>query len=130
MEETLAGDLPEVLVDRESYCLCVLNLLDNAVKYSGDSRQVKVRLQRENGCLRLEVEDRGIGIQRKDQVHIFDKFYRAGDPLVHNTKGSGLGLSLVKHVAQAHHGSIAVESSHGQGSKFILKVPIDDASRN
>jgi signal transduction histidine kinase len=110
--------------------LCVLNLLDNAVKYSGDSRHVAVRLQRENGCLRLEVEDRGIGIGRKDQPHIFEKFFRAGDPLVHTTKGSGLGLSLVKHVAQAHHGSVSVESSPGQGSKFILKVPIDDASRN
>jgi signal transduction histidine kinase len=91
---------------------------------------VAVRLHRENGCLRLEVEDRGIGIHRKDQNHIFEKFYRAGDPLVHTTKGSGLGLSLVKHVAQAHHGSVSVESSPGQGSKFILKVPIDDASRN
>jgi signal transduction histidine kinase len=130
VEETLPGDLPQVSVDRESYSLCVLNLLDNAVKYSGDSRAVKVRLQRENGSLRLEVEDRGIGIQRKDQVRIFEKFYRAGDPLVHNTKGSGLGLSLVKHVAQAHRGSVSVESSPGQGSKFILKVPIDDASRN
>ncbi len=130
LQETLAGDLPQVSVDRESYSLCVLNLLDNAVKYSGDSRQLAVRLQRENGCLRLEVEDRGIGIQRKDQTRIFEKFYRAGDPLVHTTKGSGLGLSLVKHVAQAHHGSISVESSPGQGSKFILKVPIDDASRN
>jgi signal transduction histidine kinase len=130
LEENLAGDLPQVFVDQESYSLCVLNLLDNAVKYSGESRQVAVRLQRENGCLRLEVEDRGIGIGRKDQSHIFEKFYRAGDPLVHNTKGSGLGLSLVKHVAQAHHGSISVESSPGQGSKFILKVPIDDASRN
>jgi signal transduction histidine kinase len=89
-----------------------------------------VRLQRENGTLRLEVEDRGIGIQRKDQTHIFEKFYRAGDPLVHTTKGSGLGLSLVQHVAQAHHGSVSVESAPGQGSKFILKVPIDDASRN
>jgi signal transduction histidine kinase len=130
VEETLAGDLPQVFVDRESYSLCVLNLLDNAVKYSGDSRHVAVRLQRENGCLRLEVEDRGIGIGRKDQPHIFEKFFRAGDPLVHTTKGSGLGLSLVKHVAQAHHGSVSVESSPGQGSKFILKVPIDDASRN
>ncbi len=130
VEETLAGDLPPVLVDRESYSLCVLNLLDNAVKYSGDSRQVAVRLNRENGSVALEVEDRGIGIARKDHIRIFEKFYRAGDPLVHTTKGSGLGLSLVKHVAQAHHGTVSVESSPGQGSKFILKVPIDDASRN
>ena len=114
----------------ESYSLCVLNLLDNAMKYSGTSRKLGVRLDRENGSVRLEVRDEGIGINRKDQERIFEKFYRAGDPLIHNTKGSGLGLSLVKHVAQAHHGTVTVESSPGQGSKFTLKVPIDDASRN
>ncbi len=130
LEEKIDRELPQVAVDREAYSLCLLNLLDNAVKYSGDSRYVAVRLGRENGSATLEVEDRGIGIQRKDQGRIFEKFYRAGDPLVHNTKGSGLGLSLVQHVAQAHHGTVAVESAPGQGSRFILRVPIDDASRN
>ena len=130
LEEKIDRELPEVAVDREAYSLCLLNLLDNAVKYSGDSRYVAVRLARENGSAKLEVEDRGIGIQRKDQEHIFEKFYRAGDPLVHNTKGSGLGLSLVQHVAQAHHGTVAVDSAPGQGSRFTLRVPIDDATRN
>lgn len=130
LNEKIDRDLPEVAVDREAYSLCLLNLLDNAVKYSGDSRYVAVRLARENGSASLEVEDRGIGIQRKDQQHIFEKFYRASDPLVHNTKGSGLGLSLVQHVAQAHHGTVAVNSAPGQGSRFTLRVPIDDASRN
>jgi signal transduction histidine kinase len=130
LEEKIDRALPEVAVDREAYALCLLNLLDNAVKYSGEERFVAVRLERDNGSARLEVEDRGIGIQRKDQERIFEKFYRAGDPLVHNTKGSGLGLSLVRHVAQAHHGTVAVESAPGQGSRFILRVPLDDASRN
>jgi signal transduction histidine kinase len=130
LEENIDQSVPPVSVDRESYSLCVLNLLDNAMKYSGNSRRLGVRLDRENGSVRLEVRDQGIGINRKDQQRIFEKFYRAGDPLVHNTKGSGLGLSLVMHVAQAHHGTVTVESSPGQGSKFTLKVPIDDASRN
>jgi signal transduction histidine kinase len=130
IEERIAPDVPVANIDREAYTLCLLNLLDNAVKYSGDSRYLAVRLMRDNGCARLEVEDRGIGIERQDQERIFEKFYRASDPLVHNTKGSGLGLSLVKHVAQAHHGSVAVESAPGKGSKFVLKVPLDDASRN
>lgn len=130
LEENIDASVPSVLVDRESYSLCVLNLVDNAMKYSGGSRKLGVKLDRENGSVRLEVRDQGIGIARKDQQRIFEKFYRAGDPLVHNTKGSGLGLSLVKHVAQAHHGTVTVESSPGQGSKFTLKVPIDDASRN
>lgn len=130
LEEHLDAGLPAVQVDREAYSLCLLNLLDNAVKYSGDSRKVAVSLFRENGSAALGVEDHGIGIHRKDHRRIFEKFFRAGDPLVHNTKGSGLGLSLVKHVAQAHHGSVAVESSPGQGSKFTLRVPIDDAGRN
>jgi signal transduction histidine kinase len=70
------------------------------------------------------VADQRIGIERRDQSKIFEKFYRAGDPLVHNTKGSGLGLSLVRHITQAHGGEIAVESAPGKGSRFILSLPL------
>ena len=74
--------------------------------------------------VKLEVTDHGIGIGRQDQSKIFEKFYRAGDPLVHNTKGSGLGLSLVRHISQAHGGDITVESTPGKGSKFIFSLPV------
>ena len=77
--------------------------------------------------LKLEVVDRGIGIPRNEQSKIFEKFYRAGDPLVHNTKGSGLGLSLVRHIAHAHGGEVAVESTPGKGSTFTLTLPLDPA---
>ncbi len=63
----------------------------------------------------------------KEQLKIFEKFYRVGDPLVHNTKGSGLGLSLVRHIVQAHGGEVAVESEPGQGSKFIITLPVQTA---
>ena len=62
-----------------------------------------------------------------EQPKIFEKFYRVGDPLVHNTKGSGLGLSLVRHIVQAHGGEVAVESSPGKGSKFIITLPVQNA---
>jgi signal transduction histidine kinase len=77
--------------------------------------------------LKLEVVDRGIGIARNEQSKIFEKFYRAGNPLVHNTKGSGLGLSLVRHIAHAHGGEVAVESTPGKGSKFTLTLPLERA---
>ena len=83
-----------------------------------------MKLYRANGSVKLEVVDRGIGITRREQSKIFEKFYRTGDPLVHNTKGSGLGLSLVRHITQAHGGEIEVESTPGRGSKFILSLPL------
>jgi signal transduction histidine kinase len=73
----------------------------------------------------MEVIDRGIGISRADQEKIFEKFYRASDPLVHNTKGSGLGLSLVRHVVEAHDGQVFVNSTPGQGSKFTIVLPVN-----
>jgi signal transduction histidine kinase len=75
------------------------------------------------------VADRGIGIARSEQSKIFEKFYRAGDPLVHNTKGSGLGLSLVRHIAHAHGGDVEVESTPGKGSKFTLSLPLATATQ-
>jgi len=86
-------------------------------------------LYRANGILKLEVVDHGIGIARRDQSKIFEKFYRTGDPLVHNTKGSGLGLSLVRHITQAHGGEVEVESAPGKGSKFTLSLPLAGATQ-
>jgi signal transduction histidine kinase len=122
-EESIAADLPPVRVDREAIARALVNLVNNALKYSADEKFLGVKLYRDNGTLKLEVRDRGIGIARRDQAKIFEKFYRTGDPLVHNTKGSGLGLSLVRHITQAHGGDIVVDSSPGKGSKFTLSLP-------
>jgi signal transduction histidine kinase len=97
------------------------------VKYSATEKYLGVNLYRNNGGVNLEVVDHGIGIPAKEQPKIFEKFYRVGDPLVHNTKGSGLGLSLVRHIVQAHGGQVAVESEPGQGSKFIITLPVQTA---
>ena len=124
LEEAIDSDLPAVRVDREAIARALVNLVNNALKYSHDEKYLGVKLYRDNGSVKLEVADRGIGIARRDQAKIFEKFYRAGDPLVHNTKGSGLGLSLVRHITEAHGGEIEVESSPGTGSKFIMSLPL------
>jgi signal transduction histidine kinase len=128
-EESIDSNLPAVRVDREAIARALVNLVNNALKYSTDEKFLGVKLYRENGVVKLEVMDRGIGIARRDQSKIFEKFYRTGDPLVHNTKGSGLGLSLVRHITQAHGGEIAVESTPGKGSKFTLSLPLAGAGQ-
>jgi signal transduction histidine kinase len=127
-EQHIDASIPPVHVDREAIARSLLNLVNNALKYSDHDKYIGVRLYRDDGVLKLEVADRGIGIARSEQAKIFEKFYRAGDPLVHNTKGSGLGLSLVRHIAHAHGGKVEVESTPGKGSKFTLTLPLGPAA--
>jgi signal transduction histidine kinase len=123
-EEEIADDLPRLRVDREAIARSLLNLVNNSLKYSSEDKFLRVSLYRGNGSVKLEVLDHGIGIPRGEHRRIFEKFYRAEDPLVHNTKGSGLGLSLVRHIVEAHQGEIRVESAPGQGSRFVITLPI------
>jgi signal transduction histidine kinase len=123
-EEEIADDLPRLRVDREAIARSLLNLVNNALKYSTNDKFLRVSLYRENGSVKLEVLDHGIGVPRGEQRKIFEKFYRSGDPMVHNTKGSGLGLSLVRHIVEAHQGEIRVDSVPGQGSRFVITLPI------
>ena len=116
--------VPPVRIDREAIARALVNLVNNALKYSDNEKFLGVRLYRDKSVLKLEVSDRGIGIKRHEQSRIFEKFYRTGDPLVHNTKGSGLGLSLVRHITHAHGGHVEVESTPGRGSKFTLSLPL------
>jgi len=123
--EEKIDDVPSLRVDREAMARSLLNLVNNALKYSQDRKYIGVNLYRDNGSVKLEVVDQGIGIPHPEQQKIFEKFYRVGDPLVHNTKGSGLGLSLVRHIVQAHGGDVSVDSTPGQGSKFTIALPLD-----
>jgi len=120
--------VPPMKVDREAMTRSLVNLVNNALKYSQDQKYIGVNLYRDNGSVKLEVVDHGIGIPKMEQPKIFEKFYRVGDPLVHNTKGSGLGLSLVQHIVQAHGGAVQVESTPGRGSKFTISIPVQVAA--
>jgi signal transduction histidine kinase len=128
LEEQIDSSIPSVKVDREAIARALVNLVNNALKYSANEKFLGVRLYREQSVLKLEVIDRGIGIERHEQSRIFEKFYRTCDPLVHNTKGSGLGLSLVRHITRAHGGDVEVESTPGRGSKFTLSLPLTNPS--
>jgi signal transduction histidine kinase len=128
-EQKIDPGIPPVEVDREAIARSLVNLVNNALKYSDREKFIGVNLYRADGALKLEVVDHGIGIARNEQSKIFEKFYRAGDPLVHNTKGSGLGLSLVRHIAHAHGGEVEVESAPGRGSKFTLTLPLEAAAQ-
>jgi signal transduction histidine kinase len=128
-EQSIDATIPAVRVDREAIARALVNLVNNALKYSADEKFLGVKLYRANDSLKLEVVDRGIGITRREQSKIFEKFYRTGDPLVHNTKGSGLGLSLVRHITRAHGGEVEVESAPGKGSRFILTLPLAAAAQ-
>jgi two-component system phosphate regulon sensor histidine kinase PhoR len=110
--------------DEEAVSEAVINLIDNAVKYSVEVKLVLLRLTRRNDNVIVEVEDKGIGIPKEEQQKIFEKFYRASKGLVHDTKGTGLGLSLVKHIMDSHKGSIEVDSEQGRGSTFRLLFPL------
>jgi signal transduction histidine kinase len=124
LEVAIAEDLPEVRADKEALAQAVLNLVNNAIKYSRDEKYLGLELKRQDGRVLLSVSDHGIGIAKGEQDRIFEKFYRAEDSLVHETKGSGLGLSLVHHIMEAHGGGVEVESAPGRGSRFTLALPI------
>lgn len=118
------------LADKELYSNCdpealteaVINLIDNAVKYSTDKKEITISTGLNGENILVSVEDKGIGISAEDQKRVFEKFFRVGSGLVHNTKGTGLGLTIVKHIIDAHKGTIELESKPGEGSKFILKL--------
>lgn len=124
VEVELPDDLPAVQGDAVALSHCVLNLLDNALKYSKARREVKVSAAaRLNGTVAVSVTDHGIGISPADQRRIFEKFVRVETGLVHDVKGTGLGLSLVDQVVRAHGGHVEVASSPGEGSTFTLVLP-------
>lgn len=120
-----SGEELNAYVDPETVSEAVINLLDNAVKYSGDRKKIMLRTGSQNGKVFVEVEDEGIGISYTDQKKIFDKFYRVTSGNIHNTKGTGLGLTLVSHIMEAHNGEIKLTSEIGKGSSFILFFPVN-----
>ncbi|UCE40583.1 MAG: GHKL domain-containing protein [Candidatus Aminicenantes bacterium] len=122
-------DIPKLSVDREALSQALNNLLDNAVKFSRDNKKIEVRLSRDERNVILEVKDNGIGIPPYEWDKIFDKFYQGKNALKQTVKGTGLGLTLVKHTVEAHGGKVSVKSKVGDGSTFSLIFPIQRKSK-
>jgi signal transduction histidine kinase len=116
--------LPEVAVDRDAMAQAVLNLLHNAVKYTGPDKRIRLRGRRGgNGKVAIEVADNGVGIRPHERKRIFERFYRADDLLSRHTEGTGLGLAIAKRIVEAHGGRIEVESQEGVGTTFRIELP-------
>jgi signal transduction histidine kinase len=118
---------PTLSGDAEALTGAILNLLINAVKFSGGARQIELRIGTHDGDAFVDVVDHGIGIAREDQSRIFDRFYRVQSAETAGIAGAGLGLALALHAVEAHHGSIAVVSDLGRGSTFSVRIPVEVA---
>ena len=119
----VAEGLPEIDADRDAISGALLNLLQNAFKYTADDKRIALRVLNDGDDVIIEVEDNGVGIPRREQKRIFERFYRIDSLLTRETEGSGLGLSIALRIVQAHRGKITIDSSPGKGSTFRLHLP-------
>ena len=124
----IPGDLPAVLADVDLLSRAVENLVSNAVKYSPNATIVTVSARAKKEALFIDVADQGYGIPEADLTRIFEKFYRVPRVQDADVPGTGLGLSLVREIAELHHGSVSVKSEAGRGSTFTLRIPRTEAS--
>jgi two-component system phosphate regulon sensor histidine kinase PhoR len=109
--------------DGEKLTQVLLNLLDNAVKYTPDGGSVEVEVRRDEESFVLQVTDTGVGIPASDLQRIFERFYRVDRARSRDLGGTGLGLSIVKHIVEAHRGRVTVTSHVGKGSTFTVRLP-------
>jgi len=117
LEITIPSDLPLLYLDKEAISRAFVNLLDNALKFSLSGGTVRIALKKLDGSVCIEVADQGPGIEEREKKKIFERFYHKG-------KGTGLGLTLVRHIVQGHGGKVELESEKGKGSKFKIVLPI------
>lgn len=115
----------DCVADTERISQILVNLLSNAVKFSSPGATIRLSTHRENGCAILQVSDTGPGIDTKHVPHLFERFYRADASRNRSTGGAGLGLAICKSIAEAHGGSLTVESELGKGSRFTLRIPAE-----
>ena len=123
----IAPDLPDVPLDAPAMKQALANLVDNAIKYSGERRRLRVSARHTGDEVLVEVADEGLGIPPAETQRIFEKFYRIGRSETQGRRGSGVGLALVKHIVEAHGGRVSVESRVGEGSRFTLHLPVREA---
>ena len=121
IEQTL-GPLYPIQIDVRLIDRVISNLLENAIKYSGDECLINVKTWDDNKWVYIQISDDGVGIKEEDLEHIFDKFYRVKNDANHSIKGTGLGLYLVKYFIDIHGGEISVHSNWGEGTTFLIKL--------
>jgi signal transduction histidine kinase len=120
---TVNENLPLVSADKDGMVTVLVNLLDNACKYTNSDKQIELKVYEQNGSICFAVKDNGIGLSKRAQSKIFNRFYQADSRLSRSVEGCGLGLSIVKFIVEAHKGNVEVESQQGQGSTFTIKLP-------
>ncbi len=118
-----------VALDADAIGQAVTNLIDNGIKYSGDSKEIVVRGFAENGHAVIAVRDFGIGLDPEERERVFERFYRGGSELTRSVKGTGLGLTLVKQIVEGHGGHVDAESEPGHGSTFCIRLPLEIATK-
>lgn len=123
LRTSIEPGLPRIRMDENAMTLVLLNLIDNAVKYAAEGKEVDVTLGRTPGGVMLAVRDHGPGIPADEQPRIFERFYRARTARERNVRGSGIGLALVKHIVESHGGRLGVTSAPGQGATFTVVLP-------
>jgi len=124
IESEMPAEPVILMIDRDAISQVLLNLLNNAVKYSDEEKYILVKVWKDSDSALFSVTDHGLGIKREEIKRIFDKFYRASSAETEETHGSGLGLTLAQHIVEAHGGRIDVESEAGKGSTFTVSIPL------
>ncbi len=124
LDVQIEDDLPPVMADPDALAAAMINLLDNAHKYSEEIKHIVLRARAENGSVIFSVADNGIGIAPRERRRIFQPFYQVNQRLSREGSGCGLGLSIVQFIATSHRGSVSVESQPGCGSTFTLSLPV------
>lgn len=125
IEAVIEPNLPQVRGDETALKRAMENLISNAIKYDGENHWARIHAELASDEVRITVEDRGLGIPSADVGHVFEPFFRGHEAVAAQIKGSGVGLSLVKQIVEAHGGRVSVKSTPGTGSVFTLQLPID-----
>jgi two-component system, OmpR family, phosphate regulon sensor histidine kinase PhoR len=122
LELSVSDGLPLVDLDERAIEIAVINLVDNALKYAPDGQLVSIAVRQQDGKIQIRVADQGSGIPLEDRRRIFERFVRGKTAFGKQVRGSGIGLALVKHIAEAHGGSVWVEDASPHGSLFVLTL--------